>query len=342
MTEMFKASRWTRGNRLFPTCIEVTNRAVIRHKRSWFGRDQMSISLGKVASVHIQTGIFWSDVRIESTGGSDPLTSHGHTKADARRIRELIEEHQAHLEKLEAKPAAVVPAGGTGVTRGIFVQGCARSGNTLVRELCATGFAGGELLKLSKDQAECSLEFMIEALAEAQPGRRILVGSRNRDVSLAMDLELLRANPEIKVVWMLRHPFDVLTSIHKMNPGKFHVPPERLIASLELYEKFKRERQVLTVRYEEVVFQPEVVQNRIAAAFGLEPIRSFTECYRHFTGVKESVVALHEVRPIDAKSVGRWKHNPAHREYLRGVLKEFPAVASLSRELGYDLELGPD
>jgi len=38
--EKFKASRWTSGNHLFPTVIEVTDKAVIRHKRSWFSRDQ--------------------------------------------------------------------------------------------------------------------------------------------------------------------------------------------------------------------------------------------------------------------------------------------------------------
>jgi hypothetical protein len=103
-SETFKASRWTRGNFLFPTVIEVTDRAVIRHKRSWFSRDEMSISITKVASVHIKTGIWWSDILIESSGGSDPLASHGHRKADARRIRELIEETQGNLgagEKLK-------------------------------------------------------------------------------------------------------------------------------------------------------------------------------------------------------------------------------------------------
>jgi hypothetical protein len=103
-SETFKASRWTRGNFLFPTVIEVTDRAVIRHKRSWFSRDEMSISITKVASVHIKTGIWWSDILIESSGGSDPLASHGHRKADARRIRELIEEAQGNLgvgEKLK-------------------------------------------------------------------------------------------------------------------------------------------------------------------------------------------------------------------------------------------------
>ena len=94
MAEIFKASRWTRGNHLFRTVIEVTDRAVIRHKRSWFSKDEISISISKVASVHIKTGLIWSDVLIESTGGTDPLAGHGHTKADAQRIRALVEEAQ--------------------------------------------------------------------------------------------------------------------------------------------------------------------------------------------------------------------------------------------------------
>jgi hypothetical protein len=90
-SETFKASRWTRGNFLFPTVIEVTDQAVIRRKRSWFSRDEMSIARSKVASVHIKTGIIWSEVLIESSGGTDPLKSHGHRKSDARRIRDLIQ-----------------------------------------------------------------------------------------------------------------------------------------------------------------------------------------------------------------------------------------------------------
>ena len=93
-SEIFKASRWTRGNHLFRTIIEVTDQAVIRHKRSWFSKDEISISISKVASVHIKTGIIWSDILIESSGGTDPLASHGHSKADAQRIRALVEEAQ--------------------------------------------------------------------------------------------------------------------------------------------------------------------------------------------------------------------------------------------------------
>lgn len=98
-SEIFRASRWTRGNLLFPTYIEVTDKAVIRRKRSWFSQDEISISITKVASVHIKTGLIWSEILIESSGGTDPLTSHGHRKSDAERIKQLIEEAQARLGK---------------------------------------------------------------------------------------------------------------------------------------------------------------------------------------------------------------------------------------------------
>jgi hypothetical protein len=98
-SEIFKASRWTKGNFLFPTYIEGSEQAVTRRKRSWFSRDEISVSMSKVASVHIKTGMIWSDILIESSGGSDPLASHGHTKADAQRIKELVEGYQASFAK---------------------------------------------------------------------------------------------------------------------------------------------------------------------------------------------------------------------------------------------------
>ncbi len=98
-TDLFQASRWTRGNFLFPTIIEVNEKSVTRRKRSWFSRDEISVSISKVASVHIKTGVFWSDILVESSGGTDPLASHGHSKADAERIKELIETYQAEYAK---------------------------------------------------------------------------------------------------------------------------------------------------------------------------------------------------------------------------------------------------
>jgi hypothetical protein len=106
-SETFKASRLTKGNFLFPTIIEVSEVAVIRHKRSWLSKDEISISISKVASVHVKTGVIWADVLIESSGGTDPLRSHGHRKRDALRIRDLIQALQGAMSGVET----LVPPG---------------------------------------------------------------------------------------------------------------------------------------------------------------------------------------------------------------------------------------
>ena len=93
--ETFSASRWTRGNLWFPTRIVVSPLRVSRVKRRLFGSNEESIAIMQVASVKIATGIIWSDILIESTGGTDPITSHGHRKSDALRIRDLVEGFQA-------------------------------------------------------------------------------------------------------------------------------------------------------------------------------------------------------------------------------------------------------
>ena len=92
--EVFVASRMTKGNRIFPTRIVVNPQHVVRVKPRLFGRTEESIAIDKVASVQISTGMMWSDIRIDSSGGTDPITSHGHKKEDAQRIRSLIEQYQ--------------------------------------------------------------------------------------------------------------------------------------------------------------------------------------------------------------------------------------------------------
>lgn len=93
--ETFAASRWTQGNFFFPTKLVISPQRVARVKGRLFGSNEESIAMSKIASVHISTGVFWAEIVIESTGGTDPITSHGHRKKDAQRIRELIEAYQA-------------------------------------------------------------------------------------------------------------------------------------------------------------------------------------------------------------------------------------------------------
>ncbi len=95
--DVFRASRFSRGNRFFPTQVLVTPTAVVHYTPELFGRKEHSIHIVHVASVSIDTNLFFSDVLIESSGGAAPVVCHGHRKADAIRMKQLIEQHQTVL-----------------------------------------------------------------------------------------------------------------------------------------------------------------------------------------------------------------------------------------------------
>ncbi|MBI3402806.1 MAG: PH domain-containing protein [Acidobacteria bacterium] len=92
--DVFVASRFSAGNRLFPTQVLITPTSVVQYTPRWIGRQEETIHLAHVASVRIQTGALLSDVRIETTGGTDPILCHGHHKRDADRMKNLIEGYQ--------------------------------------------------------------------------------------------------------------------------------------------------------------------------------------------------------------------------------------------------------
>lgn len=91
---VFRASRLSRGNWLFPTQVAITPNSIDHYTPEWFGRQEHSIHMAHVASVHIDTNIMFSDVVIESSGGTSTVRCHGHRKADAPRMKELIEQYQ--------------------------------------------------------------------------------------------------------------------------------------------------------------------------------------------------------------------------------------------------------
>jgi hypothetical protein len=92
---VFRASRWSRGNHLFPTQVAITPSNVVHYTPEWFGRREHSIHMAHVASVEIDTNLFFSNVVIETSGGSDPVRCHGHRKRDAIEMKRLINEFQS-------------------------------------------------------------------------------------------------------------------------------------------------------------------------------------------------------------------------------------------------------
>jgi hypothetical protein len=91
---VFRASRLSRGNRIFPTQVVITPTSVTHYTPQFVGKLEESIHMSHVASIKIDTNLMFSDVLIETTGGHNPVHCHGHSKGDAVTIKKLIEQYQ--------------------------------------------------------------------------------------------------------------------------------------------------------------------------------------------------------------------------------------------------------
>jgi hypothetical protein len=92
--DVFRASRLSAGNHLFPTQVLVTPTSVVQYTPHWVGRREETIHMAHIASVKIDTGLLLSNVLIETSGGTDPVMCHGHRKHDAVQMKDLIERYQ--------------------------------------------------------------------------------------------------------------------------------------------------------------------------------------------------------------------------------------------------------
>jgi hypothetical protein len=105
--DVFRASRWSKGNHLFPTQVAVAPTSVVHFTPQWVGKLEHTIHVAHVASVKIDTKLMFSDVFIETSGGVSPISCYGHHKKDAIRIKELIDRYQSEYFR---GPVTGVPA----------------------------------------------------------------------------------------------------------------------------------------------------------------------------------------------------------------------------------------
>jgi hypothetical protein len=98
--DVFRASRLSTNNHVFPTQVLITPTSVIHYTPEWFGRLEHSMHMAHVASVRIDTNLMFSDLYIETTGGASPIRCHGHKKRDAVKMKTLIEQYQTEYYKV--------------------------------------------------------------------------------------------------------------------------------------------------------------------------------------------------------------------------------------------------
>jgi hypothetical protein len=196
-----------------------------------------------------------------------------------------------------------------------FIAGCARSGTTLLLELMSS----------FKDTYALAEETHFTEFSNVESTAANLVLKR----ICTSHLTLPELPPGIDLIYVVRHPFDALTSHHPKYPSRtFYVSEPRWrdeYAALRRLRAGQPTRVIHYVRYCDLVTSPDAVQRSLAASLQLEINYPFSESgVRFFTS-----------------SIGKYRRDQRLERYvwlfpnpLRQEIKQF------CDEFGYELPLG--
>lgn len=91
---LYRSSRWTRGNFWFPDHLEILPDGIHYTKARLLGKKEEVMNYQHIASVKVDSGIFFANIRIDSSGGHVPIQIKGLGKKDGNAIRQSIFEIQ--------------------------------------------------------------------------------------------------------------------------------------------------------------------------------------------------------------------------------------------------------
>jgi hypothetical protein len=88
--KIFESSRLTKGNRLFPSRIEIDNNSVSIIFPSLLKSKSETINFNQLSSVKFEMNAIWfSKIIFETTGGGR-IFIEGFTKSEIKEIKEII------------------------------------------------------------------------------------------------------------------------------------------------------------------------------------------------------------------------------------------------------------
>ena len=99
MPTEYRASRLTSGNRIFPASITVDGNQIRYKKSRWFGSTEETINCQHVSSCRVAHGMIWSDLTLETSGGSQPIKIHGLSRSAAEAIEDVVRKAQAGADE---------------------------------------------------------------------------------------------------------------------------------------------------------------------------------------------------------------------------------------------------
>ncbi len=213
----------------------------------------------------------------------------------------------------------------------IYLMGCGRSGTWLLTALMST-FDSCQLVPK---------ELPVEAFGVIAPQQATLVLKRNLTAYEAIE----RIPDPIHIVYIIRHPFDVLTSVnpvHPGGPGTYYITPARWLGETMAlqYLKDTQRPNTLVVRYEDLVQDPDRVQQQLAQHFKLGVKAAAQDVDAVFDAPPEARLAMHGLRKIDRQSLYTYRQSESKLQYLRSIRPRLGRLLDwVSETYAYDIGL---
>ena len=210
--------------------------------------------------------------------------------------------------------------------RRIYVMGCGRSGTWLFTHVIGT-LKDTEVVRKELNIAHFGL-FVTKCSA--------LVLKRDK-----LAYQAIEEIPEsIEIAYVIRHPFDVLTS-HLPGSGRpYHILPERWLGEMKslgfLLDTQRKNTKI--IRYEDLVTHPVEIQSDVASFFGLRIGVSIHELNTVSNNPTEG--PTHRARKLDTLSINKHRREPNKLKYLREIRPKLgPTLDWVGSTYKYDLSL---
>jgi hypothetical protein len=197
----------------------------------------------------------------------------------------------------------------------LHIVGCPRSGTTLIKELLCACF---------EHDASCDHEMSIFEPVELE-GELYFSKQPNDIKQLA---HIFTRDEELFVIYMCRDPRAVITSRHRGQPSQFFCNYRVWLECDAAAQHYLGHERFLALRYEDLVSDPDTVQQSIQAHFPfLQQRHLFSQYQCHARPSAEARLAMHELRPISGESVDKW------RQHLPRIAEQFQRHPRMSDDL---------
>jgi hypothetical protein len=203
----------------------------------------------------------------------------------------------------------------------IHITGCPRSGTTLLVEMMRTCFVCHNFAEHETSLLRPVPDFD-GLLITKQPGETFLLP------------RLLALDPNLGAIHIIRDPRSVLSSKHADAPDLYATHFGLWRESRNAAESLRGHPRFLPLRYEDLVSDPDAVQENIGNFFpALSRRRNFSDFHNFATASGDALAALNGLRPVSAVGIAAWQR---HLPRIKQQVAEHPDLLDALVECGYE------